>query len=502
MSRPVANLSGVYELQYNPFQAAFLTALDLCSCGRTDGICEGHQHAYNRLAIFAGRRGGKTKIGGVAAVKKALARKCYGWVCAPTFGDLNDFVMPAFFAAMPDAEIAGWSARFYELTLKNGSIVCFRSLDNPDDARGPGLDWAWIDETCKCAKVAWNTMMPALIDKKGIAWFTTTPRGFDWCYKAFWKKAQEGVPGFWAVQYRTIDNPIIDKALVEEQRAQMDPAFFQQEYEANFVNFQGAIYDIESQVLVTDDMIRAILPEWPKIDPSRDCIVGMDPGADHPFAGLLILKTSRGLVCIGEYLKRNATIAEHVRGLQRLCAQDNPGAPLTPTYAIDRSQKQTSLELSTYGIYPIGAENNVVNGIRRVQSWLSARQLWFVESRVPQTIEKMRMYRWADNASVEGEWKVKEAVYKEDDDLPDALRYALMTWPEMPELSAPVAITPRMEAFDDKTRLDVERIARINRRERNGGVDEDEEAGVSMEDPIGDFWNATETPRGMFLEEE
>ena len=44
----------------------------------------------------------------------------------------------------------------------------------------------------------------------------------------------------------------------------------------------------------------------------------------------------------------------------------------------------------------------------------------------------MKSYRWAENTSPKDGAKRLEKVYKKDDELPDALRYALMTWPRLP----------------------------------------------------------------------
>ena len=54
----------------------------------------------------------------------------------------------------------------------------------------------------------------------------------------------------------------------------------------------GSIYgaSINAQLLLNDDpRLQKILPEWPKVDPSRPCYVGIDPGADHPFAAVLLV---------------------------------------------------------------------------------------------------------------------------------------------------------------------------------------------------------------------
>jgi hypothetical protein len=473
------NPTGRVELLDNPNQTAFLAAIDQKTpSGR---------HAFHRLALFAGRRGGKTRIGAVAAAKKMRVARSWGWVCAPTYPDLHDFVIPEVFATIPHAWIGNWSEQHYELELKNYAKCQFRSLEDPDKARGPGLNWAWIDETRKVAELAWKTMLPALTDKGGQAWFTTSPNGFDWCYESFWVPAKSGVPGYWAVKYRTADNPIFQtadgRAEIEDARRSMDPLFFQQEFEADFVTFTGAIYGItvNNTLLRTDSEIAAVIPEWPLIDPTRDSYVGLDPGADHPFAGLLGIVVPRGLVIIGEYLERNKPIGEHVNGLHALLSTFNPSRPFQPTvWAIDRSQKQFSIELAQHRIYATAAENNVENGIRRTQSWIHTGQLFILADRCPRLVEQLRGYRWADNTKPDGQ-ALKERVIKRNDDLPDALRYLLMAGPSLPEAPAQSTDGHRdTRTLPGDVRWQVERMMRCDRKIR--GEDDGDSSFFGTED--------------------
>jgi len=491
-----ANTDPQYSLLYNPYQQAFLAALQ----AKTPSL----NHAYNRLSLFAGRRGGKTKIGGLATVLKAAEPGKLLWVCAPTYSDLNDFVVPAVFEALPVDWIDDYKASFQTLILKNKTKIQFRSLDDPNKGRGPGLDFAWLDETRKIQQLAWDTLMPALADRSGQAIFTTTPNSYDWCYERLWRPAEEGEPGFWACRYKTTDNPFIKKAEIEALRRQMDPLFFQQEFEADFVSFAGRIYDIEKAIVRSDAEIARLLPEWPRVDPSRTVFMGLDPGADHPFAAVLIVAAEAGLVCIGEHLERNKPVIEHVRMLQTLLGKWNPATPFQPErWAIDRSQRQTAIELSQFGIWAQQAENRVVDGIRRVQSWLASEQLFFVERLVPKLIKELRGYRWADATRPDGQIK-PEAVWKENDDLPDALRYALMTWPELPKRNEnPSEGTRDLSNFSDEQRWAIERMQRINRRARGDDSDEGglEESGLlaSSEDgPLGDFYGTG--GRGYYLD--
>jgi len=476
--------TGALHLIHNPYQQAFLAAL---AQRQPNG-----SRAFNRLGLFAGRRSGKTLIGGVGTAVEAGRRPNQSiMVCAGSYPKLHDFVMPAIALALPRSWMAKpFSASHYEWTLKNGTIIRARSLDDVNRGRGSGLDLLWIDEARDVALIAWKTLVPALIDRKGTGFITTTPSGFDWCYDAFWKPAEDLTPGYWACKYKSVENPSLDPLEVEAARRDMDPLFFQQEMEAEFVSFTGAIYgdSFGPQLLASEYQIRQLLPEWPRVNPERQILVGLDPGADHPFGAVILVATEHGLVCIGEYYARNESAMRHSQALYALLHQR--GVSGVNTWAIDRSQKQMSIELAQHGIHCSAAENDVIAGINRVKSWLLGRRLWIVQPTCPKLVGQMFSYRWAENTDSRGEAR-RERVVKTNDDLCDALRYAIMTWPELPYPEPPSGLRDISKLPDD-VRWALEREQRHDHPEQF--EDETEEDGTpglvgeEGENPVGQFW--------------
>lgn len=477
--------TGHVSLKYNPYQHAFWDALE--------ATLPNGRRAFHRLSLFSGRRGGKTKAGALGCVKAARKPNQVIWACAPSYPKLHDYVMPALASFLPPAWLAKpFSAQHYEWTLLNGTILQARSLDDVERGRGPGLDLLWIDEAREVAPVAWKTLVPALVDRRGAAIITTTPNGFDWTYDTFYAPAAEAVPGYWACKYRSLDNPALDPEEVEASRRDMDPLFFQQEWEAEFVSFSGAIYgsSLAEQILERDEDIRVVLPEWPKVDPGRVCLVGLDPGADHPFAAVIVVAAPAGLVVIGEYEARNESTMGHARALRHLLSRDNPGHPFEPmTWAIDKSQKQTAIELAQHGILVQAAPNEVMAGIQRVKSWVLGRRLWFIKRRCPRLLASMFSYRYAENTDAHGAAR-KEKVVKINDDLPDALRYALMTWPELPFPEPPSELRD-LSPLPDAARWALERDQRISHPDLfdDEALDAPGMLGTTMDDGgTGDFW--------------
>ena len=82
--------------------------------------------------------------------------------------------------------------------------------------------------------------------------------------------------------------------------------------------------------------------------------------------------------------------------------------------------------------------------------------------------------------------------------MPDAVRYALMAWPELPDPDKPElseAEQNRWDAFDEKTRRDIEEMKRITDRKRSKSTElqphEDGYPGgnVFQQDVVEDNWN-------------
>ena len=466
------------KLFYQPDQQDFLNAVKsrICSNCKKEyestpplGVCPDcgikGSRRFDHLTIIAGRRWGKSRVGSIAGVSEACINNTIGWACAPTNPKLHRYVIPAFQQLIPPEFVEDWNSEFKDLRLKNGSLIHFQTLEDPDQGRGQGLDWLWIDEVCELTKDHWDVISPSLDDRRGVAFFTTSPRSYDWVYDKLFKPAEDLLPGFWGCHAKTSDNPLFrtpeGRERLAARKATMSDAMFRQEYEADFVDFKGSVYGglIDNQILRSDSEIRQILPEWPEVAPWRQVLVGVDTGADHPFGAVKIVATENGLVVVGEYLERNKTFVQHAMAMKRLANANNA------KWAINKNEKQPMLELAQHGIYCQRAENEIVAGTERVKSWLVTKRLWFVADKVPKTIQQMKSYRWDENKTTDGQL-TKQKVFKIDDELPDCVRYAVMTWPVLP--LAPPEEGPEpprdLSQMPGEMRTAIERMRRIDGR--------------------------------------
>lgn len=418
---------------------------------------------FDRLTVIAGRRFGKSRFGSISGVEEACVPNTIGWACAPSNPKLHRYVIPAFQRLIPNEWVADWNSEFNDLRLKNGSLIHFQTLEDPDQGRGQGLDWLWIDEVCELTKMHWDVIRPSLGEKQGVAFFTTSPRSYDWVYEELYRPAEEGEAGYWAAHAKSADSPLFrtdeGRAFLARERQLMSDVMYRQEYEADFVTFTGAVYGdlLIPQILHTTDEIQRVIPEWPRMENWRSATIGLDTGADHPFGAAKLLATENGLVVIGEYLEKDRAFFEHKNDLTRLAG------PHHVRWAINKNERQPMIELAQHGIICQPAENDQLAGIERVKTWLHRKQLWFVASQCPRTIKQMKALRWADPRK-DGQSRGIAKVYKKEDELPDCIRYALMTWPDLPE--APKVSTERdISYMDPSDRWAIERMRRINKHE-------------------------------------
>jgi len=446
---------------------------------------------FNRLGVLAGRQGGKTLIGAHAAREEMLVPRSQGWVMGPTYKILHDSTFPTLIKLIPKSWVKKWDTEHQELTLMNDAMVAFRSLEDPERARGPqGIGWGWFDEAAQSPERAYDVFEPTLLAANGIIIATTTVLGFDWTWKKIEQEAVKGTPGYYYTRYWTEENPVfranpVMMMNIARAKATWDPDFYAEEYKAERRNAKGLVYKydlIDKQSIKTDEDMRKIIPEWPRIDPSRKVIVGLDSGADHPFGAVYVVVTERGLVVVGDYLKRMQAVSQQ---LQPILTQFQIRPSENVSWAGNKNEINLRLEfgLMHVGVAPV--ENDQQLGIQRVSSWLYSRQLFFAPG-TEKTQAQMKAYRYQENHLTDGQKTEKEKVFKLDDELCDALRYALLLHPELPKAEV-AAMTEtqqnRWDAMPANAKLDVERIREFNRQSMNN---EDETKGSP-----GGFWGQT-----------
>jgi len=250
--------------------------------------------------LSAGRRWRKTTLAMALMIESAVRGGQYLW-CAPTFDQVR--------VAWDETRHAvGGHVAFHqqrmEATFPLGGVIRFRSLDDPDNARGHTADGVVIDESADVNERAWyEVLRPMLIDTGGWAWLIGTPRGRNWFYREFMAARER--PDSVAFQAPTLGVAIRDGALVREPHPLENPHVpfeeierlwqmlpertFRQEILAEFVEDGGGVF-------------RRVREAVGEVVPSGQFAFGVDWGRSEDWTVITVIDLpTRAVVAIDRF---------------------------------------------------------------------------------------------------------------------------------------------------------------------------------------------------------
>lgn len=197
--------------------------------------------------IAAGRRSGKTE-----RLKRRLVRCALGGItglASPTFvaaAPTRDQAKRIFWndlkALSPREHVTNISESELTITYAIGSKLMVVGLDRPQRIEGIPVDGIGIDEIAEVKRESWEqSIRPALSTKgrpPGWAWFTGRPKGRGLFYELY---SRAGTREGWE-SFTWTSATVVDPAEIEQARQDLDPLTFAQEYEAQWVSFDGLAY--------------------------------------------------------------------------------------------------------------------------------------------------------------------------------------------------------------------------------------------------------------------
>ena len=206
------------------------------------------------------------------------------------------------------------------IEFSNGTVMEFRSAENPDDLRGPGLHILWFDEAAFLpSEDAFLTVYPALADTKGSLITTTTPNSKNWYHEKWWADGLDD-PDTGSVEYWSLDNPHFSAEEWKRYEKWYHPLYFEQEFKASFDAMVGL--DLHGEWLqyhTLDEMEADKL--WHPLTrryKGMSTYLGIDPAistteaADH-FAMSLIGVADTGRVYLLETIKTKMDFADQLQ---------------------------------------------------------------------------------------------------------------------------------------------------------------------------------------------
>lgn len=146
------------------------------------------------------------------------------------------------FSIIPDEVITKKNEAELRVHLINGSYIQLIGADNPDRLRGAGPLGMVLDEYDMMREDVWPILEPILRQNGGWAWFVGTPKGKQKLYDLY-NRAIKDTTDEWASWYLPASKSgIIPKQDLENSKASMPEALYNQEWECKFLEGEGSVF--------------------------------------------------------------------------------------------------------------------------------------------------------------------------------------------------------------------------------------------------------------------
>lgn len=194
------------------------------------------------IVAVCGRRFGKTTSIPRKRIK-AILKGLPGAYFAPNYKMLQEYWRSTKLLLAPITSHV--SKQEHRLEFITGGSYTMWSLDNPDSARGQKYAFADVDEAAMIRELeeAWNAVIrPTLTDFEGSAGFWSTPKGLNYFHSLFMRGCDDSFSDWKAFQFPTSRNPFIKATEIEAARMELPADVFRQEYLAEFIQGEGAVF--------------------------------------------------------------------------------------------------------------------------------------------------------------------------------------------------------------------------------------------------------------------
>lgn len=234
------------------------------------------------IVAVCGRRFGKTS----SIVRKRIRSLLHGAPCAyfaPNYKMLQEFWRQT--KSSLAAVTTHVSKQEHRLEFIGGGSLTMWSLDNPDSARGQKYAAADVDEAAMIGELeeAWNAVIrPTLTDYEGEAAFWSTPKGLNYFHTLYGRGLDDGFPDWASFRFPTAANPFINPTEIEAARLELPLDVFRQEYLAEFIQGEGAVFRNITANLTSERTL-------PKAHDGHILVAGVDWGAVNDFTAISIV---------------------------------------------------------------------------------------------------------------------------------------------------------------------------------------------------------------------
>lgn len=209
-------------------------------------------------------------------------------VIAPIYSQARK-LMEDLHEAIKDSDIVE-RANFsnFEIKLKTGSKILFKSSEREDGLRGYTFDYLFLDEASYQTEDAWKRAIQptVLVHGKKCVLFST-PRGRDYFYNLYQMGTNPEFPNYASVRMEQGDNPYIDHEEIESAKKALPEAIFRAEYLGEF---------LEGESMVFQNFGKSNIHSYPK--PVGKIFAGLDTGQSSDYTVLTVIDSTGQVIDI------------------------------------------------------------------------------------------------------------------------------------------------------------------------------------------------------------
>ena len=161
----------------------------------------------------------------------------------------------------------------FEIKLKTGSKILFKSAEREDGLRGYTFDYLILDEAAYIKESAWKrAIQPTVFIKGKKVLLFSTPRGRDWFYNTHQMGNDREFKQYASCRMSYQGNPYVNLEEIESAKKALPDAIFRAEYEGEF---------LEGESMVFQNFSKGNLTQYPK--PVGKVYAALDTGQSNDF---------------------------------------------------------------------------------------------------------------------------------------------------------------------------------------------------------------------------
>ena len=361
------------------------------------------------------RRLGKTYISNIIAQMVVLIPNCNILIMSPNYSLSSiSFEIQRKLIQTFDLEMIRDNAKDRVIELSNGSTVRIGSVAQVDSCVGRSYDLIVFDEAALTSdgEAAYNVSLRPTLDRPNAKCiFISTPRGKkNWFSRFHARGYSSDFPEWISLTADWTENTRMSVKDVQEAKASMSAAEFEQEYMASFNSYQGQIYQLSEENIID------------KLPPGKyEFFAGLDPGYKDPTAFVVFAYDleNNWYYIVDDYLEAEKVTKGHADSIQEFITKWNIDAIF-----IDSAAAQFAADLAyQYDIATLKAKKQVLEGIAFVQTIVQQDRLKVLRH-CTWTLDCLDQYQWDPNESLVTE----KPVHNEASHIADAIRYALYSF--------------------------------------------------------------------------